>query len=226
MLPLILSGLLCTPAHAAGVPTNAEQYLPILQQEIALQWNTLQQPAVLAGQVEQETCPSLTNSQCWNPHAELKTSREYGFGLGQITKTASFNIFTSLPELDPAFKTWQWSNRYDPTLQLRALVDMDHQDFGYFSAAASATDQLAFMLAAYNGGPGSVMLDIKYCLALPDCVHTKWFGNVETHSRKSATSLGAEYGGQSAYNINRTYVSNILNLRMQKYEIYLDQSEP
>lgn len=220
---LLLGCLLTSQVLAQTLPSNALVYLPMLQSALQDRWSDINTPWVIAGQIEQETCPSLRNSECWNPHAELKTYREYGFGLGQLTVTSSFNAFNDVKGLDSTLRPWKWTNRYDPQLQLRAMVDMDRADYRYFSFAATPLDDYAFMLAAYNGGPGGTMLSVRYCLALADCNHRIWFDNVETHSYKSKTSLGAAYGGQSAYNINRDYVRNVLQLRMQKYQSFFDE---
>ncbi len=211
--------------YTQTLPKDALIYLPVLQEEIGLRWTSMNDPWVIAGQIEQETCPSLRSQECWNPHAEMKTYREYGFGLGQLTVTSYFNAFNDVKSLDQKLKPWKWEDRFDPTMQLRSMVDMDYADWLYFPFAETPTDQYAFMLAAYNGGPGGTMLDIKYCEALPDCLHRVWFNNVETHSHKSRTSLGSVYGGQSAYNINRDYVNNVLHVRMQKYEIYINATD-
>lgn len=202
------------------IPTNAVIYLPVLKLQLSQIWPTITQPQDLAGQIEQETCIVLTWPSCWNPQTQFKTNREYGFGLGQLTITPYFNGFTALQQMeDPVIKTWTWSDRFNPTMQIRAQIDMDLVDYNYYtSIALTPEDNFAFMLSAYNGGPGLLWDDIKYCQALPDCLHRVWFNNVETHSVRTRLSLdGSVYGGQSAFSINRTYVRNILKIRSQKY---------
>jgi hypothetical protein len=201
------------------LPLNAQQYLPVLIAEVREHWPSMPLPSALAAQVEQETCSKLTSPRCWSPHAELKTQREYGFGLGQLTMTSRFNRFEDAKELDVSLKTWQWSQRYDPQKQLRALVLMDKGLFHYFDAA-TLLDQLAFMFSAYNGGIAGVRNDKKLCGQIEGCDALRWFGHVEKHSLKQRTKVSGY--GQSFYDINRTYVRNVLKVRRSKYIAYMD----
>ena len=204
----------------AGVPERALEYLPILKVEAAGYWPDVPDVSALAGQVEQETCPSLTHWKCWNPRTELKTSREYGFGLGQITVTSRFNVFEEVKQLDASLKPWKWEDRYNPTMQLRALVLKDRYNYDRFTTASTDVDALQFALAAYNGGLGGTLNDIKLCRATRGCDAGRWFGNVEHTSRKSRTKYKGY--GKSFFDINREYVSNILLIRKQKYQGFME----
>jgi hypothetical protein len=179
-------------------------------------WAEMPEPSVLAAQIEQETCVRLDSPTCYSPRAQLRTAREYGFNYGQITVTPSFNNFNMVKGLDASLRGWQWADRLDSTNGLIALFAMDRQMYGPCSAMMSTgTDRLACMLAAYNGGMGGFMSDRRVCSNTRGCDPSRWFGNVERTSLK-AKKPAAGYG-QSFFEINRGYVSNVMGTRRPKY---------
>lgn len=206
------------------VPAGAHTYAPDLVKAQQGVWAAAPAPWTLAGQVEQESCVSLTSPRCWNPHAELKTSREYGFGFGQITKafrkdgSVRFDTFQELTSKYPALKDWTWDDRYNARYQLTALVELDQNLFNQIRDAATTDDRLAFMLAGYNGGASGVLQDRLLCSNTPKCDQSRWFGHVENTSLK--TRLVNPGYSKSAFQINREYVYNIVFLRRPKYQFY------
>jgi hypothetical protein len=223
---LLALGILiaATTAHARAefVPLGAYRYAPLLAQKQIEHWPDVPSPWTLGGLVEQESCVSLKSTKCWNPRAELKTYREYGFGFGQITvaynKDGSerFNKFTELQREFRSLSAWRWQDRYDPGYQLTAIVEMTHGLWKRVPPAADGDAQWAFTLSAYNGGLGSLLQDRRLCATSSGCDPRRWFGNIETHSLKSKAPQPA-YGGQSWYGINRGYVRNVLLIRRAKY---------
>lgn len=214
---------------AQAVPKNAEQYLPVLRGIQVEKWPDAPIPSFLGAQVEKESCVTLKSARCWSPKAQLKTSREYGFGLGQITiaynrdGSVRFNNFEALKKQRADLSGWTWDNRFDARYQLLALVDMDHGIYGRQRAAATDIDRLAFTLSAYNGGEGGVLQDRRLCGNTDGCDSARWFGNVEHTSLKAKRAVPGY--GQSFFAVNRGYVHEIIFDRRPKYEPYFSDAQ-
>lgn len=235
MFKILLLTVLCffmAPGHTAVVkdtkpymPPLALQYMPILKDEIKTHWPDLPFPSMLAAQVEQESCISLKHSRCWNTRAELKTDREYGFGLGQITITKKFNVFEEVKASDKSLRDWKWEDRFDPRYQLRAIVIKMRNGFRTVSKSFKGFwDQMAAALAGYNGGLGSVLKDRTLCVKTPGCDPSYWFGNVENNSYKSRVAVKGY--GKSFFEINREYPKLVMfeKPRRAKYIPYMDKT--
>jgi hypothetical protein len=188
----------------------------MLQQEVHAYWSEAPSVPFLGAQVEQETCISLKSKGCWNPRTELKTDREYGFGLSQLTVTDKFNNFTAAKGWDKSLADWQWEDRYNPKYQLRALVIYMRDLSSKIIGASTPADRYAFTLSAYNGGFGGVLKDRALCNATPGCDSSKWKGNVANVSFRSKTAVKGY--AQSFFGINRGYVVNVMEIRYKKYE--------
>ena len=204
------------------IPEQAAALLPELRTIQKSIWDDAPMPSFLAAQIEQESCISLTHSKCWNPHAELKTSREYGFGLGQTTVaynadgSTRFNKFEELKRQYASLRGWTWSARFDAKYQMTALVEMDRGIYKRVQIFQTPLDRLAFTLSAYNGGESGLRQDQLLCRNRSDCDPSRWFGNVEKYSLKSRQKFKGY--GQAPFDINREYVSNVIYLRRPKYE--------
>lgn len=229
-LSLLLSGLpwalFQTPAEAQPTPPtppvkvvsfsapsppyipNEVMYLPVLKEEVERNWAGVPCRSCLASQVRQETCAGLKSKRCWSIYAELKTSREYGFGLGQITVTSRFNNFLEAKKLDPSMKDWAWENRYNAVYQLRTLVLMNRFNYGKITGSSTCYDHLAFAFAAYNGGLGGLLSDRAMCRATKGCNPGIWFDHVATTSKKTKKSVSGY--GRGFFQINREYVQHIM----------------
>lgn len=222
ILAAVVLLLMVTASRAAEPPAAALQYLPILKAEQLQWWQAHPLPSALGAQIEQETCPSLKHRMCWNPRAELRTKREQGIGLGQLTRTwraDGSQRFDAMTEIVQAFPRQldglSWQNRYDAALQLRALLLKDLQGYRLVLATASDTDRLAMSFAAYNGGSGGLASDRRACAAEPWCDKGRWFGNVERTSLKAKAAVPGY--GMSFFQINRLYVKNVMIVRRVRY---------
>lgn len=220
-----LLGLFGGRAHAQDVnsyiPTQASQYRLVLIAEQRGAWPDHPAPHVLAALVEHESCISLRHSRCWNPASQLKTAREEGAGLGQITRAYNANgsiRFDALAEMrdrNPSLRALSWSNVYQrPDLQLRALVLMSRGNYQGLRVINDPWQRLAFADAAYNGGLGGVQNERRACAMRAGCDPQQWFGHVEQSCLKSKTAL---YGQRSACDINRHHVRDVLMTRAPKY---------
>lgn len=222
LLAGIILVLTVTSSRAGSLPGSAQQYVRALVKEQTVYWPNMYAPSLLASQVEQETCVSPTHRMCWNPKAELRTRREQGVGLGQLTRafhldgTTRFDALAEVVAQNPkALNGLTWQNRYDPALQLRALVLKDFGLWMQFADTAQPEQRAAFMFAAYNGGLGGVRSDKKVCAGTKGCNPQVWHANVELTSLKNKTRVPGY--GKSFFEINREYVRNVLHVRRAKY---------
>lgn len=225
VLLVILMALLVLPAAAADIlPQQAYTLLPQLRSIQEASWADAPMPSFLGAQVEQETCPSLRHRDCWNPRAQLKTSREWGYGLAQTTiayradGSIRFNKQAELRAQYASLRNWSDDDKFNPTYQLTALVEMDHGIYRRVAGAATTNDKLAFTLSAYNGGESGVRQDRVLCDNTGGCDPTKWFGNVEKYSLKTR-KVNPGYG-HSAFDINREYVRNVIYERRPRYDLF------
>jgi hypothetical protein len=180
--------------------------LPVLKQVVY--WHDHPRPTLLAGQVEQESG--------WKVNATLKTSREFGAGLAQFTKTSTFDAIEELKAKHPKlFGDWSFENPYTPRYQLRGLIVYMHDLSGDIRGAATPDDNYQMTLSSYNGGIGGLRKERLKCSMLPGCNPNMWYGNVELTSVKSHKAFKGY--GQSPYDINRGYIKLVYE-RAKKYE--------
>lgn len=222
---IVLVGLMMVfapRAHAASVPPGAVKYGPLLDAELARYWSSHPDPALLYALTEQESCPSLTHSKCFNPAARLKTAREEGAGMGQITRayradgSQRFDTLADMRSRYAPLADMSWQNIYTrPDLQFRAMVLLAKESTRPFLQASAA---LEFGDAGYNGGVGGVQKERRACQLSQGCNAAEWFDNVERHCLKSRQPL---YGGRSACDINREHVRGVVLIRPGKYRIML-----
>ena len=163
-------------AGAASEPTaRAKRHLPALKTAIDTHWPAAPMRHYIAAQIEQE-------SAGWNPRAELKTSREYGIGLAQITiaynadGTERFNNFKAAQRI---FKDWKWEDRFNVKYQLGYAVINDRSSFQQVSRLMRDDDsRWRASLVSYNAGYGTVLQ--RRALAIRSGVPAdRWVGGLD-----------------------------------------------
>jgi len=215
------------PAWAAQppIPQRALELMPTVVESIDKYWPDLPLRSYIPAQIEQETCISLKHPKCWSSKAELRTSREYGFGLGQFTVAYNtdgsirFNAWEEVKRLHPDLEKWQWEDRLNPILTIRAITIKNSVTWRRsLFPTSDPLNRLAFVASEYNGG--STKRDRILCESTKGCDATRWFheGNklaVEDVSTRSKVALPGY--GKSFFEINREYVRNVLLIRNKKY---------
>lgn len=215
---------LCSPSPVlAQIPARAYQYLPTLTAQVNDVLPNFPTPHYFPALIEHESCITLTHPRCWSPTSRLRTEREEGAGLGQLTRafnpdqTVRFDALQDARRLDPrGLNELRWDTVYQrPDLQMRVIVLMTRQTYNRLTTLIPThMPRLAMADAAYNGGLGGVMNDRRKCNVTPNCDPNIWFGHVERTCTKSTKPL---YGTRSACDINRHHVSDVLLTRMPKY---------
>jgi len=210
-----MNSLIIAALIYGNVMTNFMTYKSSYDKAVDNSWADLYPRYILASQIEQESL--------WNPRAELKTDREYGFGFGQLTIAYKangderFNKFTEAKVKFKELSNWAWKDRYNPDMQLTFVVKENKYLFEKFKKSSKdIITNFAFMQASYNGGSGLIVKEIALCEKDTKCDPGYWFCNV---AKKSARSTVKYKGyGKSFYDINREYVTNIMFVRYQKYK--------
>lgn len=147
MKALVILLLLVTTVGAESIPKRAQPWLPVLDAAIDTAWPKCPMPWIPPAQVEQESS--------WKQKAELKTSREYGFGFTQITITNRFNNFVEAKRVTKM--NIPWEDRFDAKFQFTYLAKMNKSNFEiskkFFDDDTSC---MKGMLICYNAGSGTL----------------------------------------------------------------------
>lgn len=207
------------------IPPQAHEYFPILQTEIDRLFPDTNYPHYFPSLIEHESCISLKHSKCWNSKSRLKTAREEGAGLGQLTRTyrpdgtIRFDILQELKDrYKSELKELAWTNIYQrPDLQIRAMMLLSKQNYNALHSVKDEYQRFAMADAAYNGGLGGLQKERRACGLAKNCNPNIWFSNVERYCLKSKKVL---YANRSACDINRHHVKDVMTIRLDKYRKY------
>lgn len=207
------------------IPEQAYAHLPALKEEVERLHPNGPEPAYHAALIEHESCISLKHSRCWSSTSRLKTSREEGAGLAQITrawhKDGSVR-FDKLKEMSEEYKEelgdLTWSNVYDRAdLQLKVVVLLTRENWNRLHTVKNYTERLSMTDSAYNGGLGAVLKARRICGLKEGCDPQIWSGNVANVIPKSNKVL---YGNRSPRQINLDHVFDVVHVRRPKYQRY------
>lgn len=220
---IVIFGLLMLfgSSAKAGIPDRARPLLPVVAGAINLHWHDIPKREYIPGLIEHESCISLTHSRCWSPTSRLKSQREEGAGLGQLTRAwhpdgrLRFDALAEMRDAHPALAGLDWATIYQrPDLQIAAVVLKVRADFHALRDVRDTSARLAMADAAYSGGRAGVQRERRACQMTAGCDPGQWFGHVERHCLKSRAPL---YAGRSACDINRHHVHDVLRVRAPKY---------
>ena len=208
---------------------RAKALMPEIGAEIERLFPILPKWEYVPGLIEHESCVSLKAAKCWNSTSELKTYREQGVGLGQLTRAWDKVGKLRFDNLDVLRKRYpsemgeaNWDtfkNRSD--LQIRGILLMLREDYNYFSFIKNDTLRLQMTDSAYNGGRRDALRAREVCGMTKGCDPNQWFGHIEKYCVKSKTP-NPGYGGRNACDINNGHVRDVFQIRMNKFKPYMD----
>jgi hypothetical protein len=205
------------------IPKLAYAYRDTIYVETTTYFNDVPHYNYIPSLIERESCKSLTNSKCWNPSSRLKTRKEEGAGLGQLTRAYSddgsirFDALNGLNYQYPKqLSQLSWGNVYTrPDLQIRAMTLMLKDSYKQLYNVTDLESRLQMTDAAYNGGMRDLLKERRTCGLAKDCDPNIWFDNVEKYCVKSKKAL---YGNISACDINRHHVRDVYLSNLPKYK--------
>lgn len=212
------------------IPTNAYKYRDALIKEINLYFPDIPTNAYIPALIEQESCAPLSekNKRCFESTAELKTYREQGVGLGQITRAYKKDgslRFDSLAGMRSKYtnelKEASWDTIHArPDLQIRMLVLMSRDNYRALRDIKDPIVRLQGTDSAYNSGLGSVYKRMRICGLTKNCSPQIWFGHLETICPMSTAVM--EGYGKSPCQINNEHVNYVFNYRLNKYKAFMN----
>jgi len=217
----------CTVDYKTYIPNNAKKLIPYVYSESKRLLPNFDLYSYFPALIEHESCITLCSKRCWNAKSRLKTSREEGAGLGQITRAWKNGKlrFDTLAYLKRRYRKelngLNWKNIYDkPRLQIRAMVLLWRSNYLRFPKSISFINRLAFSDASYNQGYYRTYKDRQLCKLTRNCNPKIWFNNVELTCTASKRKL---YGNRSACDISRHHVRDVFTRIFKYYFYYVKQ---
>jgi hypothetical protein len=205
------------------IPPRAFPLLDLVKSESNRLMPNMPYPYYFGALIEHESCISLTHSRCWSPTSQLKSQREIGIGLSQLSKaynpdgSVRFDVLSDLAKRHKQeLKELSWNTVRDrPDLQIRAMILLSRGNYNALYTIQDPYERLAMTDVAYNGGLGGLQKERRVCGLSANCDPNKWFDNVERYCLKSKKPI---YAGRSACTISRNHPVDTLKHRMPKYK--------
>ena len=222
LLVFITTSCLAQTSVKTDIPPGAKQYGPLILKEQARIFPGVPYPAYILALTEHETCIHLKHPRCFNPAARLKTSKEEGAGLPQITRTfrpdgsVKMDVLTDyVRRYNKELHDLSWSNVYSrPDLQARFTSLMLRDLYKHYYRIPDPWQRTHFVDSAYNGGPGMLDKERMACGLAAGCNPNIFPHNVERYCLRNKNSI---YGTRNACDINRYHVDDVLYVRFPKY---------
>jgi len=220
---LLISNSLFAQSVKTYIPPQAFEYKETILSELSAFFPNIPDYNYVPALIEHESCISLRHSRCWKSTSELRSKREQGVGLGQVTRafredgSVRFDTLSNLKNMYKSeLKEASWDiikNR--PDLQIRMIVLLLRTDNKQLYSIQDELVRLHFTDSAYNGGIRDIHRSRRACGLVKNCNPQYWFGHVENYIQKSNKIL---YGNRSAIDINKHHVKDIFKTRMPKYQ--------
>ena len=227
MIGILLYGR-CNVDVDTYIPKNAKELLPLVNSESKRLMKNFTYYPYFPALIEHESCITLCSKRCWNAKSRLKTAREEGAGLGQLTRAWKHGKlrFDTLNYLKRKYRKelndLTWNNVYTkPKLQIRAMILLWNQNYRRLPIDISNLNKIAFSDASYNQGFYRTYKDRQYCKLTKGCNPKVWFNNVEKSCTASHKVL---YGNRSACDISRHHVRDVMRRSIKYYFYYLDNN--
>jgi hypothetical protein len=203
----ILILFLSTSAFPVTMIEKFKPYSNLLSVIISDHWKDSTYRHFIPAQIERESN--------WKEKAELKTYREYGIGLSQITITKRYNNFTDAINRYKELSYWKYSDRFNANYQLHFVVLQDKSNFTVNKKLFSDNiNRWAGTLVSYNAGHGTVLNRRSLCKVTEGCDFNLWFGGLDSVQLKTET--GKLYG-RSLWKMRNDYPKSIIFELSGKY---------
>lgn len=214
---------LVAAANTNYIPPQAFLYKDTIKNELDTYFPYIPEYNYLPSLAEHESCISLKHKRCWNPSSALRSSREVGIGLFQVTKTfredgsVRFDTLTEMAsKYKQELKDAKWETIHTrPDIQIRMAILQLRGLYKSLYDVENALERLKMVDAAYNGGLAGLQRERRACAMAKNCSSDIWYNNVERYCLKSKKPL---YGNRSACDINRYHVKDVFENKLPKYK--------